>query len=516
LRNLLADPSQKLLAALPWSVLPLLVAPWLNPFTSGPNAAVMPFLFAWACTSAALMAWALIEQTLQQRFRVVALACLLAASTNAVLGLLQYFDLSQYLSPWVNQPGLGQAFGNLRQRNQFSTLCTMGLAALAWWLIQPVVYAQWRRTGLLLAAAQAVVLVTAVAASGSRTGMLQLVVLVVLGVFWLRAAKLDAASRKTGLLLLAAIPLVYLVAALVLPYSIGLAHGALERWPESAAQCNSRLNLWRNVLYLIVQKPLWGWGWGELGYAHFITLFDASWAGLRFCELLDNAHNLPLHLAVELGVPAALFLCGVVVVWVWRRHPWHEQQPERQLAWAVLAVIGVHSLLEYPLWYAQFQVAALLCVWFVHPWGGPATPMREAGARARRWGLPAMAAGAFIGMLCVVAFWSYWRVSQPYLPPEQREPQFREQSWAQMREVLMFGDQVDFAQLAVTPVIPANAAYMQSLATDLLHFSPEPMVVQKLLQSAQMQGNDADVAFYAKRLEAAYPADYANWLKSRP
>jgi len=50
----------------------------------------------------------------------------------------------------------------------------------------------------------------------------------------------------------------------------------------------------------------------------------------------------------------------------------------------------------------------------------------------------------------------------------------------------------------------------------LLHFSPEPMVVQKLLQSAQMQGNDADVAFYAKRLEAAYPADYANWLKSRP
>ncbi len=503
-------------AVLPWTVLPLLVAPWLNPFTSGPNAAVMPFLFAWACTAVALMGWSLIGQTPQQRMRVVATAWLLAASANAVLGLLQYFDVSQHWSPWVNQPGLGQAFGNLRQRNQFSTLCSMGLAALGWWVIQPAYFARWRRTGMLLAAALAVVLVTAVAASGSRTGMLQLVLLAVLGVFWLPAASTDAELRKTGFWLLAAIPLVYLLAALALPYGIGMAHGALERWPESAAQCNSRLNLWRNVLYLIAQKPLWGWGWGELGYAHFITLFDAPWAGLRFCELLDNAHNLPLHLAVELGVPAAVFLCGVVGVWVWRRHPLRETRPERQLAWAVLAVVGVHSLLEYPLWYAQFQVAALLCVWLVHLWSDPANAPLEAGAPARRWGLPAMAAGAFIGALCAIAFWSYWRVSQPYLPPEQRAPQFREQSWAQMREVLVFGDQVDFAQLAVTPVTPANAAYLQSLATDLLHFSPEPMVVQKLLQSAQMQGNDADVAFYAKRFEAAYPADYSSWAKARP
>lgn len=416
----------------------------------------------------------------------------------------------------MNQPGAGQAFGNLRQRNQFSSLCAIGLAALGWWVTQPHYFARWVRTGALVAAALAVLLVTAVAASGSRTGVLQLVVLVALAAAWLRAAHVDSATRTRGLWLLAAVPLCYLLAALALPHAIGTTHGALERWPESAAQCHSRLNLWRNVLYLIAQKPVWGWGWGELGYAHFITLFDAPWAGLRFCELLDNAHNLPLHLAVELGVPTAVFLCGMVVVWVWRRRPLFEHRPERQLAWAVLAVIGVHSLLEYPLWYAPFQVAALLCVWLVHPLAQEATPGSDAGSRATRWGLPAMAAGTFIGLLCVVAFWSYWRVSQPYLPPEQRASLFREQSWAQMREVWMFGDQVDFAQLAVTPVTPANAAYLQSLATDLLHFSPEPMVVQKLLQSAQMQGHDADVTFYAKRFEAAYPADYASWAKSLP
>ena len=57
---------------------------------------------------------------------------------------------------------------------------------------------------------------------------------------------------------------------------------------------------------------------------------------------------------------------------------------------------------------------------------------------------------------------------------------------------------------------------MQALATDLLHFSPEPMVVNKLLQSAQMQGHTMDVAFYALRLQAAYPNDYAIWVSQQP
>ena len=51
------------------------------------------------------------------------------------------------------------------------------------------------------------------------------------------------------------------------------------------------------------------------------------------------------------------------------------------------------------------------------------------------------------------------------------------------------------------------------LATDLLHFSPEPMVVQKLLQSAQILGKSEEVEFYAHRFEAAYPAEYAQWVK---
>ena len=106
-------------------------------------------------------------------------------------------------------------------------------------------------------------------------------------------------------------------------------------------------------------------------------------------------------------------------------------------------------------------------------------------------------------------------MSQPYLPPAERAAPFRAQSWAQLRDTWLFSGQVDFAELAVTPVTPVNAAHINALATDVLHFSPEPMVVQKLMQSAQMQGKDEEVVFYALRLQAAFPDAYAQWVKGK-
>jgi len=501
------------------ATLPLLVLPWLNPFTSGPNSTVFPFLLAWGCTAVALLWWSALALTDTQRLQTVALAWLVAACVSAALGLLQYFDISRDWAPWVNQPGLGQAFGNLRQRNQFATLCSIGLAAL-WWCAQHLGAQQTngltpRRMGAVASAALlAALLAAATAASGSRTGLVELVVLAALALWWTRVAHAapapqtktpDQAQAQHGWHWLFAVALLaYLLAALVLPKQVGAEGSALDRLGDSTG--SGRRVLWANVWQLVLKKPWLGWGWGDLEYAHFITLFD----GPRFPVLLGNAHNLPLQLAVELGLPLALLFCAVVLWWTKRQRPWRERRPERQLAWGVLAVIGVHSLLEYPLWYAQFQVAALLCLWAL--WVFPAVPRAE---RATRWGAPAALAGTAIALAVAGASWCYWRASQPYLAPEERAAIFRGQSWAQLRDIWLFSEQVGFAQLAVTPVTPANAAAMRALATDLLHFSPEPMVVKKLLQSAQMQGQNEVVVFYARRFQAAYPAEYAQWVKEQ-
>ena len=153
--------------------------------------------------------------------------------------------------------------------------------------------------------------------------------------------------------------MVYLVVMFAAPWIAGLdlaSHGAFARLGKEE-DCGSRLMLWSNVLHPITEKPWLGWGWGEFDFAHFITLCNQP----RFYDILDNAHNLPLHLAVELGLLAALLIYGGFTWWVLRRKPWAERHATRQMALAVIAVITVitvillHSMLEYPLWYGRFR-----------------------------------------------------------------------------------------------------------------------------------------------------------------
>jgi hypothetical protein len=422
-----------------------------------------------------------------------------AGLLSSAFALLQYFGLADLFAPWINWAPIGEAFANLRQRNQFASLTSVALAVLlAEWVLT-----QQRRMlaqdGLLAGAL--VLLVVGNAASSSRTGLLQLLVLSALTLLWRR-------NLRT-LTWLAAMLACYAIAILVLPWLAGLdpaTHGMFSRLREGDALCSSRLTLWRNVLHLIAQKPWLGWGWGELDYAHYITLYE----GPRFCDILDNAHNLPLHLAVELGIPAAVLVSGGVLVWILRARPWRETDTVRRAAWMVLAVIGVHSLLEYPLWYGPFQLALGLCLGLL--WrDDPAAPPAPAAVRH----MPTLLAVLSLALVAYAAE-DYRRISQVYLPPDQRAPEYRDDTLAKAQQSWLYQRQVKFAALSVAEVTPDNAAAMHALATELLHFSPEPRVIEKLLDSAQLLGLQSEVAFHKPRFAAAFPKDYARWLAAQP
>ena len=79
--------------------LPLLILPWLNPFTSGPNPTVLPYLFSWLFASGLLLWWCAVPQSDAKRARTVAGAWVIAALVTAALGLLQYFDISRDWAP---------------------------------------------------------------------------------------------------------------------------------------------------------------------------------------------------------------------------------------------------------------------------------------------------------------------------------------------------------------------------------------------------------------------------------
>lgn len=492
----------------------LITLPWLNPFSPGPTSAVGPLLFSWLCAAGVLLTLAFDRNQGQsaRMVRAIALAWLLAASLSALIGLLQYFGATSAFGVWMNHTDVGEAYGHLRQRNQFATLLNLGVLALVW------LHTQGRTPlpGLWLHGGLAALLGVANAASSSRTGLMELILLCLLLLWWRPAqvtpARINGKSSRHVWLFIPTITVIaYIGATFFLPLLAGLDplnSGAWARLRAGDAACFSRLTLWGNVLHLIAEKPWLGWGWGELDYAHFVTLYP----GQRFCDILDNAHNLPLHLAVELGVPVAVIGCGVVLGLVWRGRPWREVDPTRQLAWGVLSVIGLHSLLEYPLWYGPFQMAAGLSLWLLwwHPGSGHAN---EGFKRSDRLAQYTKVLGAIsLIVFCAASAWNYYLASQIYHNPEDRLAGYRVDTIQKTRGVWLFGDQVRFADLTLTEVSASNSQSLHDLALDMLHFSPEARVIEKLLDSAVVLKRFDEVAYFAARMKVAFPDDYARWL----
>lgn len=433
--------------------------------------------------------------------RALAGAWLLAATVGAVIGWLQYTGHAAAFWPWVNGSRPGEAFGNLRQRNLYASGLAIGLAALWWWARQRPVAERTGWFGPRLRAwgraALAALIGSALALSASRTGLVALLLLGSLAGVWHLWR-----DRSVAAVLVAA-ALGYAATALLLPWAFPqwAANGIFSRLAEGAPECSSRMTLWRNVLHLISLRPWGGWGWGQLDAAHYLTLYP----DLRFCDILDNAHNLPLHLAVELGVPVALLLCATILWAVWRAKPWREQDASRQLAWGVLAVIALHSLLEYPLWYGPFQMAAgaalglLLGTRSTH--GASTHVGRRGGGTWRAWSIGAALA---LLALCTYAAYDYGRVSQIYLEPAARNPLFGADALQAAEQATVFGDTADFALLTLTPVTESNAAAVWTLAQRLLRYSPEPRVAGALIDSAVLLGRDDLALWHQQRYEAAF------------
>lgn len=515
-----------------WLALACLVVPWIQPFAPGPSANVVPWLASALCTlavflllrpalpplrwlllAAVLAAWVLLRAagTPLDRMalagacalvllawgvasgreggldvaRLVAGAWLAAALLSSVLALLQYFQLAGALHPWVHASPIPEAVANLRQRNQFASLTAIGFAALLWWA------GRGARLHWLLPAV--VLLALGNAATTSRTGLLAWGAVAALAVLW------PGQARRERLLLCVTGLGAYAVGTVGLPlllqWATGLSAENLFDRVGAEGGCSSRRVLWANVLRLLALKPLAGWGWGELDYAHFATLYP----GARFCDILDNAHNLPLHVAVELGLPAALALATLVAWLLLRARPWAEADGDRRLAWGVLAVLGLHSLLEYPLWYGPFQLALGLCLGLLAAPGAAAAPA------------PRAAIAGVCAALLAYAGWDYLRVSQIYLEPQARQAAWREDTLAHARRSWLFSGQARFAELTLAPLGRDNAAWVRDAAEASLHYSPEPRVIERAIESETMLERYDEAVLQLARYRAAFPEEYANW-----
>jgi hypothetical protein len=70
--------------------------------------------------------------------------------------------------------------------------------------------------------------------------------------------------------------------------------------------------------------------------------------------------------------------------------------------------------------------------------------------------------------------------------------------------------------LLVLPLDAGNAAEVHALALQVLHFSPEPRVIAKLIDSAILLGLDEEASAHILRFSIAYPREYERWRNNLP
>jgi O-antigen ligase len=273
--------------------------------------------------------------------RILASAILLGSLLAALLSLLQPWLFSFGWTGFAARHG-----GPLGQTNQFTNYLWLGLASA---LYLHVTAALPRRAFW----AAATLLTLTAALVGQRSAFLYAVALIGVTVWQARNAPSDSRTEARrlavgmGLLFVLMQPLVMLFPT----WGDGDAKPpSAMRVAQMADQPSVRLQLWRVGWEGIAAAPLFGHGVGSypgLALAHADTIPAEANPGPA-----ESAHNLLIDLSVEFGVPVALLVLLAAGFWLLRLRK--NLSPEVAWATAIMVMLCLYSLIEYPLWHTYF------------------------------------------------------------------------------------------------------------------------------------------------------------------
>ena len=461
-----------------------------------PQQAVLAILYLlWA---AGLM---VLGRLLRKAFGLPALAVTLAwflvagAALTTVIGLLQHYDWRGPLEMLIVAKTLPRVYGNLVQSNQFVAYLALGLASLGYLYLRG-------RVRLAVLAALATPVLYALLLAGSLSAW------VYLGAFVVLAAALYLRHRERPHrdLLLYFVALLAGLLAMQWLVPVGWFEGATPaataamRISDVAAATSTgmRLRLWGEAWSYFLQAPLLGLGYGQFAWHHFMQLGTTS--GTFVTGLFHHAHNIVMQLLAETGLAGAGAVVVGAALWLWglRRVDFGAE-----LWWvlALLVVLGLYSMIEFPLWYAYFLgIAAVLM--------GAADGRERLPVPGR---MPSLAVGVTLvagGLLAAHAIAQYHTLEAMLNPREGDVSQA--QAKEQIRHLLAErGGLMDpWIELAVARTLNPDRMLLATkleFSARVMRFLPTPVIAYQHAVLLALNGEQEEAADIFDRAFIAYP-----------
>lgn len=289
---------------------------------------------------------------------MMAATFLVGGTASAAIAFAQVFDLWEGSSWILRMPELRRPGADLGQPNQLATLLAMTVASVAYLCAEGKLSGRVSALILLLLGA-------GMAATESRTGALAVFILLV----WWQAKRSRFAVQIpvwTG----PAAAVGFLAMYLLWPRLLYAMHLLGDRADSRLGQGDVRVAVWTQLLEAAAQRPLWGWGFGGVAKAH-----NAVAHAFTTNNPFSYSHNIGIDLVVWLGWPVAVLLSGSATIWLWRRvrlanlpHTWY--------CLAILLLLAVHSMLEFPFAYAYFLAPTMFLVGYAEKEFGQVPRMR--------------------------------------------------------------------------------------------------------------------------------------------
>ena len=230
---------------------------------------------------------------------------------------------------------------NLAQPNQLATLLLVGIVTYAW---------AWVRQTLNSSAVIFVIvfLLIGLVLTDSLTGIVSLGLMLLFTWYWRHLWP----SRRTP----------YVATALFLFFiAMFVMQKFFTQWLlldyasdlEVRIKTASRLDMWLMFINAALERPWLGYGWNQTLLAQVMTTTAQTGPQGASSEVTSYAHNLFIDLMLWLGIPMGLLASAAALTWLIRAASHVKNNQDALLVMGVTAM-GVHAMLELPLYYAYF------------------------------------------------------------------------------------------------------------------------------------------------------------------